>query len=145
MGGGIKLASERGSFQESSRAGRRVSPDPAILNMAEGVRTRDPEPHTRLLLAKLHLWARGPEWDSGMGRGLKGALVSLPVTRRRDDPKGAVSFMTVQQGSGRERLSSVLLSPRMSLEGQQLPAHSANYEKKMSPIEGPIRKCIPFR
>lgn len=64
---GVKRASEHGSFQESSRAGRRVSPDPAILNMAEGIRTRDPGPHTRLLLARLYLWARGPERGSGTG------------------------------------------------------------------------------
>lgn len=65
--GGALSSSDRGSFQEPSRAGRRVSPDPAILNMAEGLRTRDPGPHIRLLLASLHLWARGPLWGSGMG------------------------------------------------------------------------------
>lgn len=70
-GRGIKQASEVGRlFPRISGAGRRVSPDPVILNTAEGARARDSGAHTGLLLARPHLWARGPYGGSGLGWGL---------------------------------------------------------------------------
>lgn len=97
--------------------------------------TQGPAPG--LLLRPPFLWARGLCWGSGLGVRSQWSP-SFPIcnTMVGDNSETAKVPLALQLSSrGAEgkglAFSSVPDSLRMSLEGQQLPVHSTNYEKNV--------------